>query len=52
MNQADLSLIVAFLAGALSLYNTVAAWYIKASADGKITKDEVMDLLKKVTPEA
>ena len=51
MNEADLALIVAFIAAALSLCNTLATWYIRASADGKITRDEVLELMGKITPE-
>lgn len=44
-----ISWVMSILAGAVTIAFTIWCWYKKASADGKITKDEVDDLFEDLT---
>lgn len=47
---AYISMIIALISGVLSIAFTVYRWYKSASKDGKITADEVDELVVEVAP--
>lgn len=46
-----ISLVITIIGGILTIIITISNWYSKAKADGKITKDEITEIIDAVKDE-